>query len=96
MSITTVTINFHGIPLTVSGRYYEQEPETNSPAMFEIASIKVGITLAGNYRLEELHERSTDASALDYIEAEALALVESGFEAAACGGQTGQRYFPRF
>lgn len=83
MPLTTVTIDFHGIPLTVTGHYYEQEPEANLAAHFAIESVKAGIRLAGEYRLEELHERDLTLSVLDYIEEEALAAVEAGFEAAA-------------
>ena len=83
MSKHIITVNFHGIPLTVAGRYYEQEPETNSRAYFEIICVKAGIILAGEYRLEELHGRDIRAEVWDFIETEALEQIEAGFEAAA-------------
>ena len=84
MSIQTVVIDFHGILFTVSGRYYEAEPEVNIGPHFEIAAIKAGIIHAGDYRLEELADRDIGEEALDFLEDAAIGIIEDGFEAAAC------------
>jgi len=83
MSKQTLEIDFHGIPLTVSGRYSEAEPEGNCPAYFELESVKAGIFLAGEYHLGELHERGIDGSVMDFLEEEAIRVIEDGFDAAA-------------
>lgn len=83
MSRHVITVDFHGLAITIGGRYREAEPEANCPAGFEIDSAKVGVILAGDYRQEELHDRNVQASVWDFLESEALEIVEAGFEAAA-------------
>ena len=83
MKSTTLTIDFYGIPLIVTGRYYEQEPETNSHASFEIESVKTRAILAADIVAVELADENLSGSVLDYLEDEALEMIEAGFEAAA-------------
>lgn len=83
MPVTSLRIDFYGIPLTVSGVYREQEPEVNAPAAFEIHSVRVSVVAAGAVRQEELADEGLNASVMEYIETEALEQIEAGFEAAA-------------
>lgn len=83
MSKQTITVDFHGIPFTVTGRYYGPEPDVNAGPTFEIISVKAGVVIAGLYRDEELAGDGVDSSAWDFLESEALEQIEAGFEAAA-------------
>ena len=86
MSLTTVIIDFHGIPLHVRGRYYE--PELGSSAYFELESVQVLVMQAKDYKLAELaggegfgHPEQT---VWEYLEERALECVEADFDAAEC------------
>jgi hypothetical protein len=83
MSLTTLIINYHGIPLIVTGRYYPDEPEVNNHASFEIENVKARAILAGDIVPVELADEAVPATVLDYLEEEALEQIEAGFEAAA-------------
>ena len=90
MAKHTVTVDFHGIPLIVTGRYRPAEQDIGLGAAFEIESVKARAILVRSIEDVEL-DCSKWTGVWEYLESEAIEQIEAGFEAAACEAADARR-----